>query len=68
MLSTILFVLTTAKAPVPAPYTVKPFRGDVLPSRVSGAALVVEMPKPTRIKLETVGDVLPPTKPKGYPF
>ena len=68
MLSTILFVLATTQPPKPAIYNVKPFRGASGPIRVSAPVVAIEPTKPSRYKLETIGDVLPPTKPRGYPF
>lgn len=65
MLSTILFVLATTQAPKPAIYRVKPFRGDVKPTRVS-APVAIEPTKTTPYKIESIG--LPLSKPKGYPF
>ena len=76
MLSTILFVLTTAlptqpaQIPVPKPYTVKPFKGASGPTRASAPAkpiapvVVVEAPKSP---LYTVEPPNPVQLPKGYP-
>ena len=75
MLSTILFVLTTAQPTQPAqipvrkPYTVEPFRGASGPTRAGAPAkpiapVVVEMPKSARYMVEPPNPV---QLPKGYP-